>query len=137
MKTTANGNLFPTNSRSRLMIRPFSRSRLVRIGLAAVALCSTTAGLAATYTYTPTNPTGDLWSAGTDWTAIPLSAATTELAFVDASGSTTLANSLSNINTDDNAGLFQLNILDLGGSGPASGAATININSSSTSNKLD
>ncbi len=110
-------------------------SGTLAVGLFAAAAASDLS--AAVYTYTPMNSTTDLWSAGSDWSAAPASGTATELTFVDATGSTAVANSLANTNTDDISGLFQLNILDLGGSGPASGAATININSTSPSTGLD
>ncbi len=107
-------------------------------GTLAVGLFATAASdlAAAVYTYSPANSTTDLWSAGADWSAAPVSGTATELTFVDATGSTAVASSLANTNTDDISGLFQLNILDLGGAGPASGAAIININSNSPTTGL-
>src|SRR4051812_19256975 len=69
---------------------------------------------AATFTYTPNNGTTDLWSAGTDWDATPVSAAATTLTFVG-TNTTVLADGLLNTSTDDIAGLFQLNVLNLQG----------------------
>ena len=92
----------------------------------------TLAGLAwaAKFTYTPANTATDVWSAGTDWDVTPVSAATTQLTFVGANG-TVLANGLANINTNGSATPFSLNILDLQGTGPATGGASVTINSSS------
>lgn len=93
---------------------------LLAASAAAVGLAGP--GSAAVFTYTPTNSTTDVWSAGTDWNAVPASGATTELTFVGAN-STVLAGGLANTNTDDLGGAFQLNILDLQGTGPSSGGA--------------
>ncbi len=76
------------------------------------------------------NTSTDIWSAGTDWDATPVSAATTELTFVGANG-TVLASGLANTNTNGSATPFSLNILDLQGTGPTSGGASVTINSSS------
>ena len=83
----------------------------------------------AQYIYSPQNTTTDVWSAGTNWSSSPnppVSDPTTQLTFV-ASNSTVLANSLNNTNTDDISGAFSLNILDLQGTGPATGAGKITI----------
>src|SRR5439155_6791366 len=96
-------------------------SALLNAGAAGIAS-------AATFTYTPSNSATDLWSAGTNWDATPVSASTTRLTFV-ARNATVFSDGLVNINTDDIAGQFQLNLLDLQGTGPNSGAATISINS--------
>lgn len=84
--------------------------------------------MATTYTYAPVANTapGD-WSTGTNWSpsGAPVSGATTTLTF--GSNSPVLANGLTNTNTDDIGGAFQANIINLQGTGPASGAATINI----------
>jgi fibronectin-binding autotransporter adhesin len=92
--------------------------------------------LAAIYTYTPSTSTTDQWSLGTNWSATPVSASTTELTFV-ANNATVLSNNLANTSTDDIAVAFSLNILDLQGTGPASGSVSITINSSSSSNYLN
>src|SRR5438105_565592 len=106
----------------------------VAAALGAVALASD--AKAATFTYTPTSTTTDLWSAGTNWSAIPVGDPSTELTFVGLN--TTALTNFTNTNTDDVAGLFQLNILDLQGTGPAAtGAATININSTSPATGLN
>src|SRR5436190_16263040 len=107
------------------------RAKTNIVVLAAVAGFGPAAGraLAATYTYTPTTGTTDQWAAGTNWSpSAPVSAADTELTFVG-TNTTVLANSLANTNTNNISGAFQLNILDLQGTGPASGAATITLNS--------
>ena len=108
---------------------------IVALILCITWLASPTA-IAAVYTYTPTNTAADLWSAGADWNMIPVSNPSTELTFVG-NNTTVLPNNLTNIGTDDIAGAFSLNILDLQGTGPAKGAATININSSSPSDFLN
>jgi hypothetical protein len=90
---------------------------------------------AAQFTYTPVNSAADLWSAGTNWSGVPVSAADTRLTFVG-NNATVLADSIINTNTNDLSGAFQLNILDLQGTGPASGGAVININSTSPATGL-
>jgi autotransporter-associated beta strand protein len=86
------------------------------------------------YTYNPTNATTDQWSTGANWTGgAPVSGLATRLTFV-ANNATVLPSGLSNVNTDNVAGTnvggrFQLNVLDLQGTGPVSGSAAININS--------
>src|SRR4051794_28475705 len=110
---------------------------LTAAAAAAVAGWSAPRGAsAATFTYTPNNGTSDLWSAGTDWDATPLSAAATTLTLVG-SNATVLADGLLNTNTDDIAGLFQLNILNLQGTGANSGGSTININSTAPATGLE
>lgn len=78
-------------------------------------------------TYTPTNSTTDQWSAGTNWTATPVSGLDTSLifgplAFPDAA-------TVTNTNTND-IGAFTLNALTLQGAGPLTAgfpiAVTIN-----------
>src|SRR5256886_16629480 len=60
------------------------RTRVVRAAVATAlgAVALATDANAATFTYTPTSTTTDLWSAGTNWTATPISDPTTELTFV-------------------------------------------------------
>jgi fibronectin-binding autotransporter adhesin len=85
--------------------------------------------LATQYIYTPNNGTSDTWSTGSDWSGsvAPVSAATTQLTFVQ-TNTTVQANSLTNTNTNDIASPpFQLNIMDLQGTGPASGLGSITI----------
>ena len=115
-----------------------STARLLLIAtlILCIACQASQTSVAAVYTYTPIDGAHDQWLLGTHWSAPPVSAATTELTFV-ADNATVLGNSLTNTNTNDITGAFSLNILDLQGTGPASGAATININSSSTSNYLN
>ena len=131
--------------RSSMGLAARGRRRLCRTTLLA-AMALAVAGAAGTavantvYTYTPvanTSP-GDLWSSGTDWSAIPAGGSATELTF--SSNSTTFASGYSNTNTDDISGLFSLNILDLNGGGTVSGAtaaATINIANTAPSTGLD
>ena len=92
---------------------------------AVLGLGSATQG-ATIYTYTPTNAS-TTWSSGTGWSPSSLvSSASNTLTFVG-SNSTALASGLTNTNTDDITGAFQANGINLQGTGPASGAATINI----------
>ncbi len=110
---------------------------LALAGASAIAgLSMTRSASATTFIYTPTTAATDVWSAGTDWSAVPTSGTATELTFVG-TNTTVQPNTLANTNSDDIAGLFQLNILDLQGTDPASGAGTININSSGTSTGLN
>ena len=114
---------------------PLGTSRTIRnsiaafLLIAAFILCVSRVAVAATYTYTPTESSAaDHWSAGTNWSGIPVSHPSTELTFVG-DNTTILPNGLTNTSINDIAGPFSLNILNLQGTGPASGAATININS--------
>jgi autotransporter-associated beta strand protein len=90
---------------------------------------------AATHIYTPNNGTGDLWSGGTDWDVTPVSGVATTLTFVG-NNATVLADGLLNTNTDDLAALFQLNLLNLQGTGANAGGSTININTAATGLEL-
>ena len=94
------------------------------------------AGRAASYVYTPDDSATDLWSAGTNWDALPVSGPGTELTFVG-NDATVLPDGLTNTNTNDVAGPFSLTVLNLQGSGPAIGAATVNINGASGVNYLN
>ncbi len=109
-------------------------SLAARATVAVAALAAAGTAMANTYTYTPVSNTapGDNWSAGTDWSATPVSAATTTLTFVG-NNSTVLASGLTNYNTDDFSGAFNAQLLYLQGTGPTSGAATINIAAASGS----
>src|SRR2546421_7479624 len=111
------------------------RITLLAAAVAGSAMFAHTAS-AATYTYTPNNATTDLWSAGTDWDVAPLSAVTTTLTFVG-TNTTVQPDGLLNTSTDDVSGLFQLNILNLQGTGANSGGSTININSTAPSTGLE
>jgi fibronectin-binding autotransporter adhesin len=81
---------------------------------------------AATYTYTPTNSATESWSSGANWSAVPASASDTILTFMGAN-STVLPNSTANSNNNDVANPFNLNVLNLQGTGPASGAGNVTI----------
>jgi hypothetical protein len=81
---------------------------------------------AATYTYTPTNTATESWSDGANWSAVPVSAADTILTFMG-TNSTVLPNSTANFNNNDVANPFNLNVLNLQGTGPASGAGYVTI----------
>ncbi|MEK7953052.1 beta strand repeat-containing protein [Luteolibacter soli] len=113
-----------------------SSSRRLALQLAALATFATIApAFAATSIYTPASGTADLWSAGTHWDVAPASAATTRLTFVG-DNTTVLGNSLVNANTDDVSGEFLLNILDLQGTGPATGGGTITVNAGGSATGL-
>lgn len=115
---------------------PNPSSRRLALQLAAfTTLVSIAPAGAATFTYTPAAGSGDLWSAGTNWDAVPVSATDTRLTFV-ADNATVLADALGNANTDDIAGEFSLNILDLQGTGPAAGGGSITINASAPATGL-
>src|SRR5262249_48587575 len=60
-----------------------AQSRWIVAALLVVCLLIRPAAVfAVTYTYTPANTSTDLWSAGTDWSATPLSGSGTRLTFV-------------------------------------------------------
>jgi fibronectin-binding autotransporter adhesin len=92
---------------------------------------------AAQFSYAPANTATDLWSAGSNWTGSlpPVSAVDTRLTFVF-DNTTVLADGIANTNTNDLSGAFQLNILDLQGTGPANGGGVISINSTSPATGL-
>jgi fibronectin-binding autotransporter adhesin len=103
--------------------------RLAAVLLAAAVGVQASTASAAVYTYTPTNTSTDFWSAGTGWTGgtAPVSATTTELTFVASNATVIAAGWANSSNNDITTGLgpnggFLLNILDLQGTGPASGA---------------
>ena len=81
---------------------------------------------AATYTYTPTNSATETWASGANWSAAPASASDTILTFMGVN-SKVLPNSTANFNNNDVANPFNLNVLNLQGTGPASGAGNITI----------
>lgn len=100
-------------------------SPALKLAAAAATVFAVSSAHAATFTYTPTSST-TVWSAGTNWDATPVSAADTRLTYVDATGATVLG-PVTNVNTNDIAGPFLLNILDLGGQGSASAAEPASI----------
>ncbi|MEY3895096.1 MAG: hypothetical protein RLZZ214_615, partial [Verrucomicrobiota bacterium] len=75
---------------------------------------------AATFTYTRATSGTDPWSAGTNWDAIPLSASTTTLTLTGGP----LASAVAVVSNNDNAGNFQLNLLNFTGIGPTSATTT-------------
>jgi fibronectin-binding autotransporter adhesin len=79
---------------------------------------------AAAQTYTPASGTFQ-WSAGTNWSATPVSGSTTRLTYVGTNATVIAAGTYDSNN--DLSGNFRLNILDLQGTGPASGNAVINL----------
>ena len=92
------------------------------------------------HTYTPVNSTSNTWSAGTNWSSTPVSRVSTRLTFVG-NNATVLPSGFNNASSDNilNSSVnnrFQLNILDLQGTGPASGTATIAINSTAPATGL-
>jgi autotransporter-associated beta strand protein len=91
--------------------------------------------VAAVYTYTPP-AASDNWSSGISWSAIPVSDASTELTFVG-NNATVLGSQVNVMSFDDIAGPFNLNQLDLQGTGPSNGIALIAIRSTSTGNYLN
>lgn len=106
-------------------------------GACAVGLSAGTAG-ATTFTYTP-NAGTTAWSDGVNWSALPVSAVDTGLAF---GTGVTFAPGQTNVNTDDIPGAgvggrFQLNTMSIAGNGPASGAASVTIGSASPSGGLE
>ena len=84
---------------------------------------------AATYTYTPTNSATETWASGANWSAVPASASDTILTFMGVN-SNVLPNSTANFNNNDVANPFSLNVLNLRGTGPASGVGIISIGGS-------
>jgi fibronectin-binding autotransporter adhesin len=80
------------------------------------------ADIATTYTYNRTagntSGTADQWSAGTNWSAVPVGAVDTTLTF----GTGPLAAGTTVFTNNDIAGNFQLNILNFTYAGPSSGA---------------
>ncbi len=100
---------------------------LFAVAMAIAAMAGQPAGNAAEYIYNPVNGANDLWSDGTNWSAAPLSSELTQLTFVG-NNATVLANGLTNTNVNTLAP-FSLKALNLQGTGPSSGAATINISS--------
>jgi autotransporter-associated beta strand protein len=106
----------------------WQQRRAVALALAAGAVCggvSQTAALATQYLYTPAG-TSDQWSAGTNWSAVPVSGAGTQLTFVG-NNATVVPDAQISTTNDDIAGNFQLNILDLQGTGPATTDSAVNI----------
>jgi len=101
------------------------------IGAAVVAaLGGVRVSLGASAVYTPTTTTEN-WNGSPNWSPAPLSADDTWMSFVG-DNTTVLPDTLANINTND-LGAFQLNILYLQGTGPATGAASITIGSAAGS----
>ena len=81
--------------------------------------------------YTPTSAATDTWTTGNNWNFAPISGNSTELDICRHYRHTPLTSGLANTNTNNSTPLFQANIVDLGGAGPASGAAAaITLNSS-------
>ena len=97
--------------------------RLLSVGGLAICFFSSIA-LAQNYTYTPASGTFQ-WSAGTNWSATPVSGSPTRLIYVG-TNSTVISSGTYDSN-NDLPGNFTLNILDLQGAQPASGTAVINI----------
>lgn len=107
--------------------RASTRRRLMACATASLGMYAGTAS-AVQYTYTPVTSGGDDWSTSVNWNATPVGAADAQLTFVGANA-TILDDALANVNSN-NIGAFQLNILDLQGTGPNTGAGTIAINGS-------
>jgi fibronectin-binding autotransporter adhesin len=85
---------------------------------------------AATFTYNPPGSATNTWSSGTNWSLVPVSATDTRLTFITPNTTViadgTVITSTNDINNGGSA--FQLNILDLQGTGPGTGSATVTIN---------
>ena len=111
----------------------FTRLALQLAGLATLTAVSSAAS--STFIYTPSPGSSDLWSAGANWDTPPASGATTQLTFVG-NNATVLGDALVNANTDDVSGEFLLNVLDLQGTGPATGGASITVNAASPATGL-
>ena len=82
----------------------------------------------ATFTYTApslgNSAPGDSWSAGTNWNAVPVSAATTTLNFIT-SATGALNSGVTVYSNDDIAGNFILNALSFTEAGPATGTVPV------------
>ena len=139
MHLKKDGKMRSTKNMSLGTLRSLRNFIAALLPIAAFAFCvawqTPSAAIAAVYTYTPGNSDTDLWAAGTNWNAIPVDSPTAELTFVG-DNATVLPDGLTNTSTDNISGRLSLNILDLQGTGPASGAATINITISSPNNYL-
>ena len=109
--------------------------RAVRVPLVAAAVASGLAGVAgaAQYIYTPVNGANDLWSTGAHWTpGAPVSDDGTQLTFTADNSTVFTAGFVAN--TSNNiAAPFHANEVDLNGTGPATGTATINITGTNSS----
>ncbi len=103
-----------------------SRRHLILAGAVATLMSVSPSARAAQFIYTPGNGFTDLWSAGTGWSGIPVSAVDTRLTFVG-TNTDVFADGLANTNTNDIADQFLLNILDLQGTGLVTTAATVQI----------
>ncbi|MFA6286727.1 MAG: autotransporter-associated beta strand repeat-containing protein [Opitutaceae bacterium] len=106
---------------------------LRRLALSTFLLGAALAASVSAATYTVTNTATDVWSAGTNWDATPVSASDTTLTFA----ATSLANSVANSSDNDNAGNFVLNILSLNGSRAGTGNANTTASVSLTGNALE
>ena len=100
--------------------------------LALGATLSVSSAHAAVYTYngsasTSTSTAPDEWSTGTNWTAAPVSATTTELTFTLANTTAVTVYTNNDITGTGANGNFLLNILDLAGTGSTTGTSTVNI----------
>lgn len=116
-----------TCNRAANMRRPFTGGLAWPLAIAIAAAFLHLGSLqAATFTYEPTNATTDQWSAGTNWTAVPVSASDTTLTFV-ANNATAFADGFNNSSNNDIVGNFSLNILNLQGTGPTTGSANISL----------
>src|SRR4051794_21041447 len=86
-----------------------------RLGMAGVLFAFPLVSVAATYVYSPTSSTGDLWTAGTHWSLVPVSNLDTTLSFAPAANSV-----ITNTSTNNSGSAFILNSLLLQGTGSAS-----------------
>ena len=99
------------------------RSRLT--SFVAVTCALLPAARAVTYTYTPTDSTTDLWSLGTNWSAIPVGDIDTALIFGPV-GNFPSAGPITNSNFNDEL-FFPLNSLTLEGVGPAAAGNPVTV----------
>src|SRR5688572_24949271 len=101
------------------------RTAILAAAIGATIIGSGSRTEAVTYTYTPAG-TADAWSLGTNWSATPASAADTRLTFV-ADNATVFPNAQVSSSNNDVAGNFQLNVLDLQGTGPATTFSSVTL----------
>lgn len=112
---------------------PSAASRRLALRLALPAVLLSPSLFAVNYTYTATNTVGDVWSAGTNWDAAPLSASTAALIL----NATSLGNSVANSSNNDIAGDFVTNSLTLNGSRAGTGNANTSASVTLTGNALE
>lgn len=110
-----------TQSVSRLLVSRSVQSRKAVLAAAIAALAAGGTVRAADFVYTPAGST-DSMSSGTNWSATPVSAVDTTLTIVG--DNTTVQTAAQISETQNDIGNFSLNILNLQGTGAASGGAS-------------